>query len=170
MMYSLLTMKNANGDSMTRWNILIDLINTNGYKKIAEIGVFRGKTTRKVLEACDIGRYLAVDPITYKSLSRYLAKNWKVQYVALTSKEVAEELADNYFDLVFLDALHDYDHVIEDIELWQPKIREGGILCGDDYNQAHCEGIKQAVDEVFGDRVELRAIGRKGVKIWVVRI
>lgn len=159
---------------MNRWQVLIKLIKENDYRNIAEIGVYRGKTTRKILEAYGFEgltyNYLAVDPVHHIKLSHYLRSKPGVHYIEMTSKEAAEHIGDRFLDLVFLDALHDYDHVMEDIKLWQPKIRPGGILCGDDYNQAHCEGVKQAVDEVFGDRVELISIGRKGVKIWVVRL
>ena len=155
---------------MTRWDILIELINTNGYKHIAEIGVHRGKTTRKVLEACQLDRYWLVDPVRCDRLHKDIWHISEVQFSFRTSKQTVELINNGTLDLVFLDALHDYDHVLEDIALWTPKIREGGILCGDDYGQAHCEGVKQAVDEVFGDKVELREIGSKGVKVWAVRL
>jgi hypothetical protein len=155
---------------MTRWDILIDLINTNGYRNIAEIGVHRGKIVRKVLKACELDRYILVDPVKYDTLYRDIDIFPEVDFWFKTSKQAAKLMFNEDFDLVFLDALHDYEHVLEDIRLWQPKIRKGGILCGDNYDQAHCEGVKQAVGEVFGDKVELREIGKKGVKIWVVRV
>ncbi len=155
---------------MTRQDVLIDLINTNGYRNIAEIGVHRGKTARKVLVACELDSYGLVDPAWYAPLSKYLESYQVAHYYTMTSNLASRMYQDHSLDLVFLDALHDYDHVLEDIRLWMPKIRKGGVLCGDDYGQAHCEGVRQAVDEVFGDSVELRKVGVKGVKVWVVRI
>lgn len=156
---------------MTRWDVLIDLINTNGYRNIAEIGVHRGKTTRKVLEACELDSYGLVDPVMCIKLVDFLESYPQAYYYyGMTSELASRMYQDHSLNLVFLDALHDYEHVLEDIRLWMPKIRKGGILCGDDYGQAHCEGVEQAVYAVFGDRVELRDIGRKDVKVWVVKI
>ena len=155
---------------MNRWTVLIDLIKTNGYKDIAEIGVNKGKTTRKILEACELDRYWLIDPVRNDKLYTDIWFLPAVQFCFRTSEQAGELIAEGTLDLVFIDALHGYDNVLEDISLWQPKIREGGILCGDDYDQAHCEGVKQAVDEVFGDRVELVEVGRKGAKVWIVRL
>jgi len=155
---------------MSRWNVLIDLIKTNGYKDIAEIGVNKGKTTRKILEACELDRYWLIDPVCNPQLSTYLEAYPIAYYYTMTSCLASKLYLDNSLGLVFIDALHGYDNVLEDISLWQPKIREGGILCGDDYDQAHCEGVKQAVDEVFSDRFELVEVGRKGAKVWIVRL
>lgn len=155
---------------MNRWEILIDIINSEGYKNIAEIGVHHGKTARKIIDACELDRYLMVDPFVCAALFGYLEGRPCVEYWITTSEEAQKTVADNSFDLVFLDALHQKHNVLNDIRWWMPKIREGGILCGDDYNQVHCEGVKEAVDEVFGDAVELRDIGKKGVKLWIFKV
>jgi len=51
-----------------------------------------------------------------------------------TSQDAASTTADRSVDFVFIDADHSYDGVAEDIRLWAPKIREGGLLCGHDIN------------------------------------
>ena len=40
---------------------------------------------------------------------------------------------DNYFDFIYVDARHDYKGALEDLILWWPKLRLGGIMAGDDY-------------------------------------
>ncbi len=71
-----------------------------------------------------------------------------------TSKEASFVIPD-FQDLVFIDGNHDYEFVKEDIELWLPKIRNGGILAGHDYHIVGDDfpGVKRAVDESFGDDV-----------------
>lgn len=49
------------------------------------------------------------------------------------STDAARRFDDGYFDWVYLDALHTYDAVVQDLRAWWPKLREGGLLSGDDY-------------------------------------
>lgn len=51
-------------------------------------------------------------------------------------------------DVVFIDALHDYESVKQDIGLWWPLVRPGGYLCGHDYNHKW-PGVMRAVAEHF---------------------
>jgi predicted O-methyltransferase YrrM len=64
------------------------------------------------------------------------------------STETVEQFEDTSLDVVFIDLTHSYDAVKQDIELWYPKVKPGGILSGHDY----CEewpGVMKAVDEKF---------------------
>lgn len=75
--------------------------------------------------------------------------NPKVTILRMTSEEAAKQVEDESLDMVFIDAIHLYKHVKQDIELWVPKIRKGGIISGDDYTPRF-SGVERAVDE-FGD-------------------
>lgn len=55
-----------------------------------------------------------------------------VRQLVMTSQEAAELVVDNFFDLVFIDGDHSYLQTRNDIEIWRPKVRNGGILCGHD--------------------------------------
>lgn len=57
-------------------------------------------------------------------------------------------------DMIFIDAGHTYEEVKEDIELWLPLVKDGGILCGHDYyhDGNTWAGVMQTVDEKFGHR------------------
>ena len=68
--------------------------------------------------------------------------------VRATSLEASERYEDGSLDFVFIDASHDYQSVKDDIEAWMPKVKEGGVLSGHDYPD--WDGVKKAVDEVFG--------------------
>lgn len=67
------------------------------------------------------------------------------------SVETASRFEDGQLDFVYLDAAHDYENVVADLNAWAPKIRKGGILSGHDYMDAKWAstdfGVKAAVDE-----------------------
>jgi hypothetical protein len=51
------------------------------------------------------------------------------------SMQAAPLIADGSLGMVYIDAEHSYQSVRDDILLWRPKIRKGGILAGHDYNK-----------------------------------
>jgi predicted O-methyltransferase YrrM len=77
-----------------------------------------------------------------------------VSVVCADSYKVGELLADQMFDLAFIDADHRYEKVLANIEVYRPKIKPGGIMCFHDYG-LDFTGEKQAVDEVFGGPDEM---------------
>lgn len=70
------------------------------------------------------------------------------------SSEEAAKLIHGRFDMVFIDADHTYESVRADIKRWWPRLRKGGILALHDYGHDAFEGVKQAVDEIFGPAPE----------------
>jgi len=87
--------------------------------------------------------------------------------------EVAAEFADEYFDWVYIDANHQYEFVLLDLESYYPKVKPGGFLAGDDYGVEGWwhGGVTRAVQEfagrggceklvVRGDQFVLRKKGR----------
>ena len=85
------------------------------------------------------------------------------------STTAAERVGDASLDFVYLDARHDRDSVLEDLEAWFGKVRPGGVIAGHDYvDGAFPEGefgVKSAVDAFFGDR-GLRVTGTWGDPPW----
>lgn len=71
-----------------------------------------------------------------------------VNPLVLPSLRAAALFPDGHFDLVFLDAAHDYESVRADIQAWWPKVKTSGVLAGHDYDQGWC-GVRRAVDEFF---------------------
>jgi predicted O-methyltransferase YrrM len=71
---------------------------------------------------------------------------------------------DEHFDLVYIDASHWYNDVINDIKTWLPKVKIGGYLAGHDY----IEGIDvlYAVNDFFG---KTHSITRYPDSTWIIR-
>lgn len=56
----------------------------------------------------------------------------------------------NKFDLIFIDTDHTYECLSKEIELYRPKLRNGGIFCGHDFNP-NFPGVIKAVKEAYGE-------------------
>ena len=54
---------------------------------------------------------------------------------------------DEYFDFVYIDGDHSYEAVIKDLDSWYPKLKEYGVMCGDDYGRYSGQGVVKAVYE-----------------------
>jgi tetratricopeptide (TPR) repeat protein len=70
----------------------------------------------------------------------------------LTSEQAADLIADHSLDFCYIDADHRYEGIRDDIRLWYPKVKTGGILGGHDYIQDGTHsfgvfGVKRAVTE-----------------------
>ncbi len=69
-----------------------------------------------------------------------------IKPIRKTSEEASKDFEDESLDFIFIDAGHDYESVKEDIQLWFPKLKKGGIFAGHDYHPSW-QGVVQAVDE-----------------------
>ena len=117
----------------------------------AEIGSFKGEFAKEIVEnwggnlfMVDVWRGLGDE---YKDASNHnihtnaYAEAMKsieghedrAVMVRGSSQVVSEMFEDDCFDFVYIDANHAYDFVIQDIELWYPKVKKGGYLLGHDY-------------------------------------
>ena len=86
----------------------------------------------------------------------------------MTSQQAVKIIRDKIFDLIFIDANHTYPYIKQDLDLWLPKVKEGGIFCGHDceatpdkvpydinsyldtdYHKSHHPGVIKAVFEKF---------------------
>ena len=65
------------------------------------------------------------------------------------SYEIADNFIDGTIDFVYIDGEHSYEAVKRDIELYLPKIKDGGIIAGHDYHESW-PGVIKAVEEVLG--------------------
>jgi len=105
-----------------------------------------------------------------ETLARLRRFGPRAHILRATSKEAAPQFADGALDFVFIDAQHHYAAVKEDLELWYPKVRQGGLLCGHDwlldYGPPHY-GVKKAVLE-FVERNGCNLFISKDAETWVI--
>lgn len=64
-----------------------------------------------------------------------------------TSAEAAAAL-EVQADFVYVDADHSEAGVWQDVRLWAPHVREGGVICGDDANLPSIPGVDAALNRL----------------------
>lgn len=69
------------------------------------------------------------------------------------SDEAGQQLADSYFDWIYIDDDHTYDGVLADLELCARIVRPGGFVAGDDYGLSGWweNAVQRAVDQAVLD-------------------
>jgi predicted O-methyltransferase YrrM len=138
--------------------------------KIAEIGVYKGRGTAMwnvilINEGLNYD-YYAIDHFlgssehnktfdyygtTLENLKPIIDK---IKIIKNDSTSESQKYPNDYFDIVYIDASHEYEYVKKDIINWLPKVKLGGIICGDDYTKGW-PGVVVAVNEIFGDNINI---------------
>jgi len=135
----------------TREDFIIDVLKNRGYSVGAEIGTFYGEFANHILNNWE-GTLYMVDVWRKLSFSEYpdvlndLSLNGYQKTIEaitgledrglmlrMSSKQAAKIFSDWSLDFVYIDANHRYEYVKEDLEMWYPKIKIGGMLSGHDY-------------------------------------
>ena len=83
--------------------------------------------------------------LAYKQVKKRFRNKKNVEIMKMESLDASLKFSDNYFDFVYIDANHDYDFILKDLKAWFPKVKNKGILFGDDYNRPY--GVSKAVAE-----------------------
>lgn len=133
-----------------RMEYVEDLIKQHNYTSFAEIGCGGGHVSKHLLENCpSLKQVILLDIEDRIIFHDFFDKFPFVTFYNESSVDVSKKIEDNSLDIVYIDADHTYEHCLEDIKCWQPKVKKGGILCGHDYGTFFWKGVKQAVDESF---------------------
>lgn len=70
-----------------------------------------------------------------------------IRPVRMTSLEAAATYEDNSIDFIMIDGEHTYEAVKADINAFLPKMKNGGVMTGDD---AFSDAVRQAAQEELG--------------------
>lgn len=164
--------------------------NTDG-AKFVEVGCWKGASTcylaqeiknyNKKIELYAVDTWEGSDESQHKleiealggseNLYELFLKNIKMGEVSdiiipmkMNSQDASQKFLENSLDVVFIDASHKYQDVLNDIKCWYPKVKKGGIIAGHDYlpgNLASECGVIRAVNEYFhGKNLETNIGGR----------
>jgi predicted O-methyltransferase YrrM len=145
--------RRINGDKFYRDRSLwiADINKYIGNGKGVEIGVFKGEFSKQILKnwggtlyMVDVWRALGDE---YSDESNHANHTTAYQeamdsirgyedraiMIRTNSKTASEMFEDESLDFIFIDANHAYEYVVEDINLWFPKLKKGGMFSGHDY-------------------------------------
>ena len=159
---------------MTRFDLnkLADFVYNEGARSMVEVGTAKGISTNyfadaglKVVcvdpyaagyddndgqsssKACeDNYKYFTANALKRDAVS-HLSKNNK----GLNSEEASSTFDDGSLDFVYIDACHKYECVLQDINLWRPKVKKNMFLGGHDWDGAHGQAVRKAVKESLGE-------------------
>ena len=171
-------------ESGKRFDWLVSIIKKRDYKIGAEVGSAGGKTTGTLLSSCPDLYLYAVDlwaPIpdavgggtqykdwNFEKLRRRFDKavnsfSDRVTVLRGISWSVAGKVEDESLDFVFIDADHEYESVLKDIQAWTPKLKSGGMMSGHD---THFEGVFAAINELIPNWKATGGVGESGWCIY----
>lgn len=130
-----------------------------------EIGVAAGEFSEKII-ADHKTKLIGVDsykpytgykdytlPQTFQKLKDQMLKrvgsNHNFSLLEGWSTQFFHIFQDESLDFVYVDGNHSYEYTLSDIEEWWPKVKKGGIMCGDDYAGPvrHAYDVIRAVDD-----------------------
>jgi FkbM family methyltransferase len=124
-----------------------------------EIGVWKGDFSEEILRMVKPGKLYLIDPWSYQpefshewyggtiaqnqkdmdaiyeSVRRRFINYQNVQIIRKKTEELINEIPVNHLDWIYIDGNHQYEYVLRDLKTFFPLVKEGGIICGDDYDQ-----------------------------------
>lgn len=80
----------------------------------------------------------------------------RVQVIRASSVQASRLFDIETIDYTWIDANHTYEFVREDIVVWLPKMKPGGIIGGHDHTATY-PGVIRACQERFGNNYEIRS-------------
>lgn len=131
-----------------RKHLLRHFIEENNFTSMAEIGVRDGRTTFYLLDKIPSLTIYGVDLNNNGYYSNNIRKKYGDRLIAIegNSHFVSNQVPE--VDIVFIDADHSYNGCRNDIILYKPKVKKGGILSGHDID---FPGVNRAVNELIGN-------------------
>lgn len=97
--------------------------------------------------------YLHTDAML-KVVKDKFASNENVEIYTADSVIFLNSMPDNYFDFIYIDTVHDYNHTKLELEASYRVIKSGGFICGHDYHEIEYPKLVLAVNE-FCDKYKL---------------
>jgi predicted O-methyltransferase YrrM len=127
---------------------MANLIKMASYLTVLEIGVFEGETSQHLINALPQGGYYAgIDINDYRTSATIAAmesKGKSIDFILGNSLEELKKLPSAHFDLIFIDADHSFDHVLQEFKIAEHLVSKDGVIILHD--TIHLEGPRKLVE------------------------
>ena len=141
-----------------------DFINKHQYGRVAEVGVWKGEFAKGLLSNCPcIQSYILIDSwrhldgwnkpfnisdeefedVYRQAMDVVAFAREKVRVLRGTTLEVRDEIEDQSLDFAYIDGDHSLRGIVVDAMSMWPKLREGGVLAGDDFTDSAWQHSRQ---------------------------
>ncbi|MFP8488619.1 class I SAM-dependent methyltransferase [Gracilimonas sp. Q87] len=130
---------------------------------VAEIGVDEGKFSQLIHKKVKPQKFHLIDMWgsdrfhdgKFEAVKDYFAEEIKEETVRIhkiMSTKAAHEFKEEYFDWIYIDTDHSYETTRDELQLFAPKVKPGGIMAGHDYRlgnwvSMYRYGVIEAVHE-----------------------
>ena len=130
---------------------------------VAEIGVDEGNFSKMIFDINTPDNFHLIDVWgtdrfhdgKYEGVKDYFKNELENEQVHIHKKystEAAFDFEDKYFDWIYIDTDHSYETTRDELRLFAPKMKEGGIIAGHDYVKGNWittyrYGVVEAVHE-----------------------
>ncbi len=138
-----------------------------------EVGVWKGGFSERILKIVRPKKLFLVDPWLflpefpqtwyggkaahtqkdmdeiYQEVLQKIGNRKNIIVLRKPTSQLIDEIQDGELDWVYIDGNHEYEYVLADLLYFGKKVKSGGIICGDDYDQNAEKNypINRAVEE-----------------------
>lgn len=165
----------------------IKMLRNNEELTGVEIGVYYGVNSSFILKHLNMKKLYLVDPYdNYDDYNEVLDKvtnmtkaekimrktlnfNKNKDKLVLIKKFSSKAITDipNNLDFVYIDGNHSYKYVMEDMEIYYKKLKQGGVLCGHDFTSYEIPEVCNAVMDFM--KKENLQLYTEGVDWWAIK-
>lgn len=154
----------------------------------AEIGVALAINSESILLMLNVKQMYLIDPYTTytipyrwrkKTIPESLQKErlllaqerlqrWtsKCTWLLEPSADAASKIPDNHLDFIYIDGKHSYQAIHQDLSLYYPKMKKGGILAGHDFTGDWLEVVRAVMDFAESYNLELQT---RQADWWIIK-
>lgn len=139
-----------------------------------EIGVYEGIFSNRILLKCKPKKLLLIDPweeipsskkakynkqnqeLRYKKVKHYFRdelSNEKIEILRMRSEIAKNYIKNNFIDFLYIDGDHSYDAVLNDLKNYYPKVKNGGLIAGDDIRLVE---VRKALEDFQIDEQDVK--------------